>query len=164
MTGVKSFSKFDGPLTYRLQIFSIERSKSLKTVSKFQEAGSILRVGFALSKRPHFDSELFTKGAVCFALNCNSKYKNTQQTHILVATQRILSLKCIFVNRNCEYFYQKSGQKVIRKKYFRTILCLGCYLYFLYSHPCRLEHAHFRFLSIELSTLDKKFFITANIF
>ena len=85
-------------------------------------------------------------------------------TALELATQRILSLMSIFVNRNCEYFYQKSGQKVIRKKYFRTILFLRCYLYFLYSHPCRLEHAHFRFLSIELSTLDENFFIIANIF
>ena len=31
-------------------------------MSKFQEAGSILRVGFALSKGPHFDSVYLLRG------------------------------------------------------------------------------------------------------
>ena len=52
--GVKSFSKFDGqqlcsPLTYRLQILSIKDQLPFKSLSKLQEARSILRLGFALS-------------------------------------------------------------------------------------------------------------------
>ena len=41
------------PLIYRFQIFSFERSKLLLIESKVQNASSILRVGFVLSKWPH---------------------------------------------------------------------------------------------------------------
>ena len=56
---VESFSKFDSrqlssPLNYRPQIFSNKNLNPFLIVTKFQETGSILRMGFAMSRWPHF--------------------------------------------------------------------------------------------------------------
>ena len=65
----ESFSKFEGRqicshLTYRSYIHTMERSKLLLCTLAVQETGIILKVFFALSMWPHFDSVNLLRGSL----------------------------------------------------------------------------------------------------
>ena len=65
-----------------------ELNSSSNYILAFQEAGSISRVAFALSKSPHF----ITKGAVCFALNCKFGTEGLVCMLLVVMDLKVLNL------------------------------------------------------------------------